>query len=808
MADLGAGRGCDYHSWGGCSNSVAARTVAAAIAVGAPPGFSVIIDSFERRRTSARVLGRALRGTSGKRAVLPLAKDADLDATIHQEVLAIPYIHRDDYENKICHDLRQGHPVLLVGPSMVGKTKMAARVIADHFGSWPAIIPDSKAVLATLDAADLSPQGCVVWLDDLNNLIGPAGITPGALQLLADEGNAIIGTMRSTEYQRFQPTDQLRPPEWDVLSRFERIFVDRELSLADEQNLDLAVSDPAIRARIREIGIGEYVGAAVQVAEKLRLGAAGTGGVGYALVLAVADWYRCGLSRPVPATLLPELAAAHLNPRGLSLLADPAGFRDGLTWAIRQINPKVSLIEPAGNDTYAIYDYALDLLTLQGDPIPGPTWSRAISEASPLERATIGYVALISNEEGHAAEALQSAIDSGDSEATPVAAFYLGNLLVTYGDAKGVRRAFQIAIDSGNPEIAPRAAIGLGALLYKQGDVEEARRLFQIGLDSGYLELGPEAAADLGFRGSQEKLEEARQAYQSAINTDNTAQAAMAALNLGALLEAQGDAEGARQAYQCAIDSEQADAAPKAARRLGALLEKDGDSDGARQAFQIAIDSGHAEQAPQAANDLATLFLQQGDMEGARQAFQIAIDSDDISAASDAAAGLATILFQQGDLDGARQAYQIAIDAGDLSTAPAAAIGLAVVLRQQGDMDGARQAYQMAIDSGHAEAAPMAAFGLGEVLKKEGDAEKARQAYQIAIDSGHPQWGPSAVVSLGALLFEQGDTEEARHVFQVAVDSGYLEVTPEVAAELGLSGPAVVSEDASAEVKPATPEDD
>ena len=47
--------------------------------------------------------------------------------------------------------LRAGRPVLL-GSSMVGKTKMAARVIADEFGSWPVAIPDSKTALADLDA--------------------------------------------------------------------------------------------------------------------------------------------------------------------------------------------------------------------------------------------------------------------------------------------------------------------------------------------------------------------------------------------------------------------------------------------------------------------------------------------------------------------------------------------------------------------------------------------------------------------------------------------------------------------------------
>ena len=128
-------------------------------------------------------------------------------------------------------------------------------------GNWPLVIPDSKTTFAKLDAADLSPEGCVIWLDDIDHLIGADGIFSGALQRLAQAGNVIIGTIRSAEYDRIQPTDQLRPPEWDVISGFEWIFISRELSQGEEDRLDAVVADPGIRARIRNIGIGEYVGA-------------------------------------------------------------------------------------------------------------------------------------------------------------------------------------------------------------------------------------------------------------------------------------------------------------------------------------------------------------------------------------------------------------------------------------------------------------------------------------------------------------------------------------------------------------------
>ena len=190
--------------------------------------------------------------------------------------LPIPYIHRDE-EDTIRAHLRARRPVLLIGSSMVGKTKMAARVIAEEFGSRPVAIPDSKTALADLDAKDITLQGTVIWLDDIDRLIGADGITDGALRRLAAAGNVIVGTIRARAYDQFQPSDQLRPPEWDVLSVFEHVFISRDLTSKEQERLAGAVADPDIRDRIRTVGLGEYVGAARQVAEALKLGAAGYG---------------------------------------------------------------------------------------------------------------------------------------------------------------------------------------------------------------------------------------------------------------------------------------------------------------------------------------------------------------------------------------------------------------------------------------------------------------------------------------------------------------------------------------------------
>ena len=105
-----------------------------------------------------------------------------------------------------------------------------------------------------------------------------------------------------------------------------------------------------------------------------------------------------------------------------------------------------------------------------------------------------------------------------------------------------------------------------------------------------------------------------------------SAHLAEAALNLGILLEKQGDLEGAREAYQRAIDSEHPEYAPAATSNLGVLLGEQGDLEGAREAYQRAVDSEHPESAPMAALNLGVQLGEQGDLEGAREAYQRAID--------------------------------------------------------------------------------------------------------------------------------------------------------------------------------------
>jgi tetratricopeptide (TPR) repeat protein len=396
---------------------------------------------------------------------LPTVEMVDLGARTHRAVIAIPYIERDREADVRAH-LRAGRPVLLVGSSMVGKTRMAAEVVKSLFSGWPVVIPDSKTALADLNGADVQLRDSVVWLDDIDRLIGADGITDGAVRHLANAGNVIIGTIRAGEYDRYRytPTDQLRPPEWDVISVFERVFIHRSLSEEEQGRLSDALGNPEIQERILRVGIGEYVGAAELINEALLLGPS-VNSVGYGLVKGVADWRRIGMSRQVPASLLRLLAEPYLDARAQVALSEEDSYEAGLAWATRDINPTVSLLQHLGADAFTIYDFALDLISQQAGSVPDSTWQLAIEHGSPSDLLNVGYSAAVIYRLPRIAIQAWRKADAGYGEAAPIAAFNLAILLEQQGDSAGARTAYQKAIDSGDPDIVPLAASNLEVLL-------------------------------------------------------------------------------------------------------------------------------------------------------------------------------------------------------------------------------------------------------------------------------------------------------------------------------------------------------
>ena len=168
-------------------------------------------------------------------------------------------------------------------------------------------------------------------------------------------------------------------------------------------------------------------------------------------------WARAGMSTPTPASLLSVLAASHLDARSRQGLADKREIQAALRWATRAINPTVSLLQREQHDTFSVFNYALDLISGQDEPIPETTWPVLIQHASPADLMNIGRAANTASRPKVAEQAWHRAEETGDSETAPMAALFLGAQLREQGDMEGAQAAYQRAIASGHKDAAPGA---------------------------------------------------------------------------------------------------------------------------------------------------------------------------------------------------------------------------------------------------------------------------------------------------------------------------------------------------------------
>ncbi|MFL6163010.1 MAG: tetratricopeptide repeat protein [Jatrophihabitantaceae bacterium] len=700
------------------------------------------------------------------------------DFRVGPSTLRLGYLKRDAHE-RLRAELVDGGPVLVIGHSMAGKTRMAYEVIRQLYADWSALIPAATDDFHDLLAEATLPQH-VVWLDDLERyltLTKPVDVA--MVNRLAESGCRVVATIRSSEYDKFRPVGDVKPPQWEVLQRFAHIDLRDE---QDEQDrLADHVDDPHIADGIRRYGIGEYLGGGYLALD--RYDKAGTSRpLAIAMLHAAADWRHLGFDA-IPEPTLLRLAPDYLTDKQQRGTRDTAAA--ALDWACEHF-AGLQLLEatPAG---WRLFDFLLDHITTQRQSVPDATWQAALEAAAdhPTVALTLGFRAYQTSRPPIAAAALQLAIDSGHPDHAPMAAFNLGVLREEQGDLPGAAAAYQLAIDSGHPDHAPKAARNLGLLRQQQGDLPGAAAALQLAIDSGHPDQAPMAAVNLGLlRQEQGDLPGAAAAYQLAIDSAHPDHAPMAAVNLALLRRQQGDLPGAAAALQLAIDSGHPDQAPKAAFNLGLLRQEQDDLPGAAAAWQLAIDSGHPDHAPMAAFNLGLLRQEQDDLPGAAAAYQLAIDSGHPDAAPMAARNLGVLREERGDLPGAAATYQLAIDSGHPDQAPMAARNLGLLRQQQGDLPAAAAAYQLAIDSGHSDQAPMAAVNLGVLREGQGDLPGAAAAYQLAIDSGHPDLAPKAAFNLGLLREAQGDLPGAAAAYQLAIDSGHPEAAPMAARNL------------------------
>lgn len=238
----------------------------------------------------------------------------------------LPYLRRDR-QSELRDRLVEGHPVLVVGHSMSGKTRMALEVVRKLYGSWPVWIPQRPDGVGELLAKG-QPRNAVVWLDDLESfLTASKPCTAASLRMLEAAGCRVVATIRTSEYDKFQPTGEIRPPQLDTLEQF---MVVRLVDVPAEQDrIADEVEDEQTAEGIRRYGLAEYVGSGYLAIKRFQNGE-DLHPLGGAMLRAVADWHRLGFDS-MPEITLATLAPDYLRAR---TRADPGeSHQQAIEWA-------------------------------------------------------------------------------------------------------------------------------------------------------------------------------------------------------------------------------------------------------------------------------------------------------------------------------------------------------------------------------------------------------------------------------------------------------------------------------------------
>jgi TPR repeat protein len=716
------------------------------------------------------------RARSGAPAVLA---GSERPPGVHPTLVDVPYLPRPAQEGRAARLLAAGRPVLFTGPSLVGKTRLAAYVAERLGADRPLLVPADPTELREL--AEGGVGGRVLWLDDLERYLSP-DLTPAVIAALAAR-NLVLATMGADAVERFHPGRAPRPTGADVLAPFE------EIRLEPRRAEDARGLDDRARERIDELGVGAYAGGAQRLAAEVAWTRARHPLV-YALLAGAADWRRAGLTRPVPVEVLVHLARAHVRGR-----PDAADWDSALSWACGEVAPGTTLLRAVHHEGYAVHSYVGEVLRASAGHLPAASWELVLRAARPEELATVASAAA---REDNAALVLERSLAAAGHAGLPEAMSALAAVLETLpGRAGAARRWWQRAAAAGDP-----VAMGLlGCRLLDEGALDGAARwcdlaagLGDAGAMSGLARLAeadgrPADAADwwaraaaAGHAGASHRLGvaalEAGDPVAAAAHWRRAADLGdpAAANDLGVWHRDRGEWRPAAARFAWAARRGHL----RAMVNLGVLLDERGRPDDAEHWFGTAAAAG----LPDAMNNLAALLLDRGDSDEALRWFRRAADAEDPRGMHN----LATLLDARGETSEARtwwrravkaghpgaaaalaacrerteQRWRAAADTGDL----AAMYDLGVLAERRGDLAAAESWWRRAGAGGDRDAM----FNLAALLAEHGEAEQAERWYSRAAAAGDAD----AAYNLGVLLAGRGDLGSARLRLEAAAATGHV----------------------------------
>ena len=734
-----------------------------------------------------------------------IAKSAGVTTNINGEPLEALRVHRSDrditefvprdIQGQLVEHLNNGTPVLIEGPSMAGKTRLALETIRSHWPETPFWFPrDEGDIEKFLNSNQQPAPETIILLDDLDRFLSNQSLTLGLLNHWANNSCTIIATMMHSQYIKHSDRSNEKVSGWEVLNRFEKLTLPPSLSTTELKATQLTSYADQL-PQIESIGLGPLLGCAEAARTTFTDELEKHSWCG-ALIKAAADWRRIGLGTASREQLI-SLSETHDD--------DTWGTVDwDDTWkqATRLINHTIPLLRQIDDDRWEVLDIIADeanwdisirtltslkdiplspqqafrsaiTMFLHGDPsLPTRNMFEFAIEKNPDDTITLGTYAFFLKSEGvdmdKAEEMYQRAINV-NPEISIILEGYADFLKSVRGDMDQAEEMYQRAINA-EPTNADTLGNYAQFLENVRGDMDQAEEMYQRAINAEPTNADALGNYAIFLKNVRDEMDQAEEMYQQAIDADPTN-----ARNLGNyalfLHTVRDNPDQAEQMYQQAIGVEPPNANILTVYAFFLHTVRD-NPDQAEQMYQRAIDAE-----PTNANvlDKYAFFLHTvgGDMDQVQDMYQRAINADPDNANT---LGNYAILLQTlcNDPDRVENMYQQAITTDPLH--PNNLSNYASFLNNiRGDIDRAEDVYQRAINADSHDARTLRAYALFLHTERR-DMDQAQDMYQRAINAD-----PNNIDILGnyaQILFAKSDDTEAISLTEKAIALADNDNTP------------------------------
>ena len=576
-----------------------------------------------------------------------IAESAGVTTNINGEPLEALRVHRSDrditefvprdIQGQLVEHLNNGRPVLIEGPSMSGKTRLALETIRSQWPEAPFWFPRDDGDIEQLLNSNQEPAPeTVILLDDLDRFLSNQSLTLGLLNQWTNSSCIIIATMMHSQFIKHSDRTNEKAPGWDAVNRFKTLTLNPSLS-TEELNAVKLTSYANQLPQIESTGLGPLLGCAeaVRTAFATELKEHSWSG---ALIKAAADWRRIGLG-PASREQITLLSLAYKDDAWGTVDWD-----DAWKQATKFINHTVPLLRQVENDRWEVLDTIADeanwtitshtlaslknitlsgqqalraavTMLLRNDPsLPTNDMFKLAIEASPNNAIAFGAYALflqnIRGDMDQAQDMYRRAINADPNDARYLGA-YADFLKNVHGDMDQAQDMYQQAINV-DPNNARNLRTYANFLQNTRGDMDQAEQMYQRAINADPTNATFLSAYASFLRNIRGNMDQAQDMYQRAINADPTDATTLG--NYAIFLETiRGNIDQAQHMYQQAITAD-----PHNTNNLGAyalfLQNIHGDMDQAQNMYQRAITAG-----PTNANNLGNyaqiLFAKSDDTE-------------------------------------------------------------------------------------------------------------------------------------------------------------------------------------------------